>query len=139
MPIQLMGAMLVQEAVTGADGRLVMTEPILPLYAPAEWRDNPGSVAPLPNMTAVLILWGGTVGDHRIACAVEYPNRHDDRLPVQPFHWLTNEPCTAIYPFHNASIAIDRAGMYRFKFLIDGYEVGVLNLPILWDDELPAG
>ena len=138
MAIKLMHAMMCLEYFEDDKGRSHLVAPVTPMSIPRALEATmPEGRAKTPPMIAVLVLWGGHVGqEFTLTYALSYPDGSTHVGPISHKTWGTHTSVTLALDIKDG-IVIAPGGVYEFKFLVDGQPIGMLPLPLYWEGEFP--
>jgi len=143
--IRLLGWLLVADHDVDADGRTRYIDPLAPLIVPVNLRTQtkPGEMAELvlPKLVLAVHLVSQPAPT-RTPKAVLKMTRDEVKQPLSIFgadlgSWPIGEASHDLaLRLEDVKIPFSKSGPLKFHLEIDGKEVGVPQLPIVWEDEV---
>lgn len=140
MAIRLISAMLVMGTRTDG-GDIILLNPLHGIDVPAKQRHGykdsgaKRGLIVLPNYEIVLVLWGGTPGQHyRITGGVGIPGEPAGKAVTNELVW-PDKPSARINLKLQGKIHFERSAIYEYRLVANDEPLGVLPIVIRWDDE----
>ncbi len=142
MAIRLLGAMMARNCYTDNEGRFHIVDPIDSLELPSDKRaaflasGKNKIVAPVPEMCIVLQLWGGSPGQ-KVKITGALGTEKGAGVVLTKEITFSSEGGFRLTLNIAGELGFERSAVNELRFLADGEPLGVIPLPVRWDDETP--